>query len=40
MCSTIGLSIYLSGLHYEAVRDLYRLNPDDGPAPGWPTAHE
>jgi hypothetical protein len=29
----IGLSIYLSGLFYEATRDLYRLNPDDAPAP-------
>ncbi|MEV6694455.1 hypothetical protein AB0M35_23565 [Micromonospora sp. NPDC051196] len=29
----IGLSIYLSGLFYEATRDLLRLNPDDGPTP-------
>ncbi|MEU8070231.1 MULTISPECIES: hypothetical protein [unclassified Micromonospora] len=29
----IGLSIYLCGLMYEATRDLYRLNPDDAPAP-------
>ncbi|GIJ23516.1 hypothetical protein Vlu01_41400 [Micromonospora lutea] len=29
----IGLSIYLSGLFYEATRDLYHLNPHDGPTP-------
>ncbi|RIV36566.1 hypothetical protein [Micromonospora radicis] len=29
----IGLSIYLAGLMYEAMRDLYRLNPYDAPAP-------
>ncbi|NES26397.1 hypothetical protein GCE86_28260 [Micromonospora terminaliae] len=29
----IGLSLYLCGLLHEAARDLYRLNPDDGPAP-------
>ena len=29
----VGLSIYLSGLFYEATRDLYRLNPDDGASP-------
>ncbi|NGM11453.1 hypothetical protein O3597_15975 [Verrucosispora sp. WMMA2044] len=28
-----GLSIYLAGLMYEAMRDLYRLNPHDGPTP-------
>lgn len=28
-----GLSIYLAGLMYEAMRDLYRLNPDSGPGP-------
>ncbi|MEV5818949.1 hypothetical protein ABUL04_27015 [Micromonospora harpali] len=31
--NAIGLSIYLCGMFYEAARDLYRLNPDDGPAP-------
>ncbi|GAA0375855.1 hypothetical protein GCM10009541_17910 [Micromonospora gifhornensis] len=29
----VGLSIYLAGLMYEAMRDLYRLNPYDGPEP-------
>ncbi|WP_433528978.1 hypothetical protein ACQPYA_21965 [Micromonospora sp. CA-263727] len=29
----IGLSIYLAGLMYEAMRDLYHLNPHDGPEP-------
>ncbi|MFD6636805.1 hypothetical protein ACFWDN_13420 [Micromonospora chalcea] len=28
-----GLTIYLSGLMYEAMRDLYHLNPSDGPTP-------
>lgn len=28
-----GLSIYLAGLFAEAARDLYHLNPHDGPAP-------
>ncbi|MEV6811338.1 hypothetical protein [Micromonospora sp. NPDC051296] len=28
-----GLTIYLAGLMYEAMRDLYRLNPHDGPDP-------
>ncbi|MEU6021248.1 hypothetical protein [Micromonospora sp. NPDC047134] len=28
-----GLSIYLAGLMYEAMRDLYHLNPHDGPDP-------
>ncbi|MGC4768658.1 hypothetical protein ACLQ25_06670 [Micromonospora sp. DT44] len=28
-----GLTIYLAGLYYEATRDLYRLNPHDGPSP-------
>ncbi|MFV2103437.1 hypothetical protein [Micromonospora sp. LOL_024] len=28
-----GLSIYLVGLMYEAIRDLYQLNPADGPTP-------
>ncbi|MFJ8581328.1 hypothetical protein [Micromonospora sp. NPDC093277] len=28
-----GLSIYLAGLMYEAMRDLYRLNPEGGPSP-------
>ncbi|MEV6816538.1 hypothetical protein [Micromonospora sp. NPDC051296] len=28
-----GLSIYLAGLMYEAMRDLYHLNPHDGPEP-------
>ncbi|MGN9811031.1 hypothetical protein ACTMSW_16920 [Micromonospora sp. BQ11] len=31
--NAVGLSIYLCGLLYEAARDLYRLNPDDGPSP-------
>ncbi|GIJ27157.1 hypothetical protein Vqi01_23190 [Micromonospora qiuiae] len=29
----IGLSIYLAGLMYEAMRDLYHLNPHDAPDP-------
>ncbi|MGV9213065.1 hypothetical protein ACTFTM_14505 [Micromonospora sp. RB23] len=29
----IGLSIYLCGQLHEAIRDLYRLNPDEAPAP-------
>ncbi|MFI6781171.1 hypothetical protein [Micromonospora sp. NPDC050276] len=28
-----ALSIYLSGLMYEAMRDLFQLNPHDGPSP-------
>ncbi|MFG1882871.1 hypothetical protein [Micromonospora sp. NPDC049102] len=28
-----GLTIYLAGMYYEATRDLYRLNPHDGPSP-------
>ncbi|MBX7269116.1 hypothetical protein KIF24_25890 [Micromonospora sp. Llam7] len=28
-----GLAIYLAGLMYEAMRDLYHLNPHDGPEP-------
>ncbi|WP_435207423.1 hypothetical protein [Micromonospora sp. bgisy143] len=28
-----SLSIYLAGLFYEAMRDLYHLNPHDGPSP-------
>ncbi|WP_434089910.1 hypothetical protein [Micromonospora purpureochromogenes] len=28
-----ALSIYLSGLMYEAMRDLFHLNPHDGPSP-------
>ncbi|WP_433387411.1 hypothetical protein [Micromonospora sp. KLBMP9576] len=28
-----ALSIYLAGLMYEAMRDLYHLNPHDGPSP-------
>ncbi|MET7705695.1 hypothetical protein [Micromonospora sp. NPDC005413] len=28
-----GLSIYLAGMFYEATRDLYHLNPHDGPTP-------
>ncbi len=28
-----GLSVYLAGLMYEAMRDLYHLNPYDAPAP-------
>ncbi|PZG15460.1 hypothetical protein C1I95_19550 [Micromonospora craterilacus] len=28
-----GLTIYLAGLMYEAIRDLYHLNPHDGPEP-------
>ncbi|MFJ6198586.1 hypothetical protein [Micromonospora sp. NPDC092111] len=28
-----ALSIYLAGLMYEAMHDLYHLNPHDGPAP-------
>ncbi|MBQ0892215.1 hypothetical protein KBX37_03720 [Micromonospora sp. U56] len=27
------LSIYLAGLMYEAMQDLYHLNPHDGPSP-------
>ncbi|MEV1109896.1 hypothetical protein AB0I95_14735 [Micromonospora sp. NPDC049751] len=29
-----GLTIYLAGMLYEAARDLYHLNPHDGPPPG------
>ncbi|MDM4719800.1 hypothetical protein QTQ03_09505 [Micromonospora sp. WMMA1363] len=28
-----ALSIYLAGLMYEAMHDLYHLNPHDGPSP-------
>lgn len=28
-----GLTIFMAGMLYNAMRDLYRLNPDDGPAP-------
>ncbi|MCX4389707.1 hypothetical protein OG777_22635 [Micromonospora peucetia] len=28
-----ALSIYLAGLLYEAMRDLYHLNAHDGPSP-------
>lgn len=28
-----SLSIYLAGLLYEAMHDLYHLNPHDGPGP-------
>ncbi|MFI7220550.1 hypothetical protein [Micromonospora maritima] len=28
-----ALTIYLAGLMYEAMRDLYHLNPHDGPGP-------
>ncbi|MDG4799893.1 hypothetical protein [Micromonospora sp. WMMD980] len=28
-----GLAIYLAGMQYEATRDLYHLNPHDGPSP-------
>ncbi|WP_239096025.1 hypothetical protein [Micromonospora lutea] len=28
-----GLSIYLAGLMYKAMRDLYHLNPHDGQSP-------
>ena len=28
-----NLSIYLAGLYYEAMHDLYHLNPHDGPSP-------
>ncbi|MFI5833973.1 hypothetical protein ACIA5A_09895 [Micromonospora sp. NPDC051300] len=28
-----GLTIYLAGLMYEAMRDLYHLNPHDGQSP-------
>ncbi|MEU0155482.1 hypothetical protein ABZ071_26965 [Micromonospora fulviviridis] len=28
-----SLSIHLSGLMYEAMRDLFHLNPHDGPSP-------
>ncbi|MEV6690150.1 hypothetical protein AB0M35_01550 [Micromonospora sp. NPDC051196] len=31
--NTVGLTIYLAGLMYEAMRDLYHLNPHDGPEP-------
>lgn len=29
----LSLSIYLAGLLYEAMHDLYHLNPHDGPSP-------
>ncbi|PZF95411.1 hypothetical protein [Micromonospora endophytica] len=32
--NAVGLTIYLAGLMYEAMRDLYQLNPHDGPEPG------
>ncbi|MFG1650430.1 hypothetical protein ACGFIE_10905 [Micromonospora sp. NPDC049275] len=28
-----GLTIYLAGMYYEASRDLYHLNPHEGPSP-------
>lgn len=31
--NAVGLTIYLAGLMYEAMRDLYHLNPHDGPEP-------
>ncbi|GGM47688.1 hypothetical protein GCM10011608_35580 [Micromonospora sonchi] len=31
--NTVGLTIYLAGMMYEAMRDLYHLNPHDGPEP-------
>ncbi|MFF0721232.1 hypothetical protein [Verrucosispora sp. NA02020] len=31
--NSAGLTIYLAGLMYEAMRDLYHLNPHDGPEP-------
>jgi hypothetical protein len=32
--SHVALSIYLAGMLYDAIDDLYRLNPHDAPAPG------
>ncbi|MFJ6196637.1 hypothetical protein [Micromonospora sp. NPDC092111] len=32
--SPVALSIYLAGMLYNAVDDLYRLNPHDAPKPG------
>lgn len=32
--SRVALSIYLAGMLYDAVGDLYRLNPCDAPKPG------
>lgn len=32
--SRVALSIYLAGMLYTAVEDLYRLHPDDTPKPG------
>ncbi|MEU2614467.1 hypothetical protein ABZ570_23225 [Micromonospora sp. NPDC007271] len=29
----VGLSVYLCGVLHEATADLYRLHPDDAPAP-------
>ncbi|MGC5051387.1 hypothetical protein ACLQ2S_08055 [Micromonospora sp. DT48] len=29
----LDLSIYLSGLYYEATHDLFRLDPEGGPTP-------
>ncbi|MCG5453233.1 hypothetical protein [Micromonospora hortensis] len=29
----IGLAIFLVGMYYEATKDLYHLNPHDGPSP-------
>ncbi|MDG4795905.1 hypothetical protein [Micromonospora sp. WMMD1082] len=31
--NNVGLAIYLAGLMYEAMRDLYQLNPHGGPEP-------
>ncbi|MBQ1026256.1 hypothetical protein [Micromonospora sp. C95] len=31
--SHVALSIYLAGMLYDAVEDLYRLNPHDAPKP-------
>jgi hypothetical protein len=31
--NTQGLSIYLAGMYYEATKDLYHLDPHDGPSP-------
>ncbi|MBQ1051595.1 hypothetical protein KBX50_24375 [Micromonospora sp. C51] len=31
--SPVALSIYLGGMLYDAVEDLYRLNPHDAPKP-------
>ncbi|MGW5559143.1 hypothetical protein ACWER9_18215 [Micromonospora sp. NPDC003944] len=29
----VGLTIYLAGMYYMAAKDLYHLNPHDGPNP-------